>query len=77
MVELTAPHTPHRSKRKKKEFTYLIRVLNAHGRFHEARRRVVPEMLKRGVELDIFTYTALMSGAAMEKDVGAAEEVSP
>lgn len=67
--------SPEDSLRLKKKFTHLIRVLNAHGRFREARARVVPEMLRRGVEFDTFTFTALLSGAAMDRDADAAEEV--
>lgn len=33
-------------------------------------------MLKQGVEFDAYTYSAILSGAALDADVVAAEEVS-
>lgn len=57
------------------DFSFLIRTLAAHGRFGEARTRVVPEMKRRGLRLDGRTYSALLAGAARNRDPAAAEEV--
>lgn len=56
-------------------FAHLIRVLNAQGRFQEARLRILPEMERRGLRINPVHYTSLFSGAAMDKDPHAAERV--
>lgn len=59
-----------------KDFNFLVRALAAHGRGLEARSRVVLEMRRRGVALDGHTYSALIAGAAVERNASAADEVS-
>eukprot|EP00903_Cladosiphon_okamuranus_P021987 g20217.t1 len=58
-----------------KDFTYLVRTLGAHGRFEEARARVMPEMIRRGIVPNDGTFTALLAGAAVDRNPDSAEEV--
>ncbi|CAM9188715.1 unnamed protein product [Ectocarpus sp. 4 AP-2014] len=57
------------------EFSFLVRTLGAHGRFEEARSRVIPEMRRRGVTPNEHTFASLLAGAAIERDPIAAEQV--
>ncbi|CAN0080774.1 unnamed protein product [Ectocarpus fasciculatus] len=57
------------------EFSFLVRTLGAHGRFEEARSRVIPEMRRRGVTPTEHTFASLLAGAATERDPIAAEQV--
>lgn len=57
------------------DFTYLVRTLGAHGRFEEARARVLPEMRRRGIAPTDNTFVALLAGAAVDRNPDAAEEV--
>lgn len=57
------------------DFTYLVRTLGAHGRFEEARARVIPEMRRRGIVPTDRTFAALVAGAAVDRNPDAAEEV--
>lgn len=61
--------------RRAKDFHLLVRTLGAHGRFEEARSRAVPEMMRRGIRPTPGTFAALLAGAAVDKNPGAAEEV--
>lgn len=58
-----------------KDFTFLVRALGAHGRFEEARARVMPEMRRRGIVPADSTFVALLAGAAVDRNPDAAEEV--
>lgn len=57
------------------EFSFLVRTLGAHGRFEEARSRVIPEMRRRGIAPIEHTFASLLAGAAIERDPIAAEQV--
>lgn len=57
------------------DFTFLMRTLGAHGRFEEARGRVMPEMRRRGIAPNDGTFAALLAGAAVDRNPDAAEEV--
>ncbi|CBN74088.1 conserved unknown protein [Ectocarpus siliculosus] len=57
------------------EFSFLVRTLGAHGRFEEARSRVIPEMRRRGVTPTEHTFASLLAGTAIERDPIAAEQV--
>lgn len=57
------------------EFSFLVRTLGAHGRFEEARSRVIPEMRRRGVTPTEHTFASLLAGAAIERDPIAVEQV--
>ena len=64
-----------RSASAAQDFTFLVRTLGAHGRFEEARARVMPEMRRRGLVPNDGTFTALLAGAAVSRSPDAAEEV--
>lgn len=58
------------------DFNHLIRVLSVQGRFEEAWLRVLPEMDKRGIKRTAFTFSALLAGAAEDRNPEVAEWVS-
>ncbi|CAM9548080.1 unnamed protein product [Scytosiphon promiscuus] len=57
------------------DFNFLVRTLGAHRKFEEARAKVVPEMMRRGIRPTGGTLAALLAGAGVNKNPDAAEEV--
>ncbi|CAM9831840.1 unnamed protein product, partial [Chrysoparadoxa australica] len=55
-------------------YNYLIRCLSAQGRYEEVKTILLPEMEAAGVEPNVRTFSARLSGAALCRDGDAAEE---